>query len=509
MNTPAVTTASGPVSGRVEDGVAVFRGIPYAAPPVGDLHLRAPVAPAPWSDVLDAGTYGPPPPQSKTFGVPDETVTGDDWLTVNVWSADLAPGTPAPVMVWIYGGAYRIGHASEPVYDGRRLAGDGVVVVTFNHRVGVEGYGQIEGTPANRGLLDQVAALEWVRDNITAFGGDPDRVTVFGESAGAGAIASLLAMPTARGLFSRAILSSVPGTFLSAELAADVMGEIAARLGRQPALADLADVDPDALVDAADQLNAELPQYADRWGVLAATPTPFSPVVDGEVLPTTPWAAIAGGSARDVELIVGHNQDEFRLFVAMIKGPDPQVSSDEADATLALFAPDPDAYRAAYPGVPPIAYYELVQSDWLFRIPTLRLAEAQVTGGGAVSFYDLVWPSPAFGGALGACHALDVPLVWGNFPTEGLSSMLIDPPNVAAAQSVSEHIRSAWTAFARGDSPAGFVAFDPDRTQVAVIGDDIRVGDYPAGTSRRIWADTWHPGPPALTVSEASVRNIG
>ncbi|MFD0525753.1 carboxylesterase family protein [Paractinoplanes durhamensis] len=208
MTMSEVRTAAGAVRGLVEDGVAVFRGIPFAEAP----RFAAPGPVTPWDGVRAASSFGPPPPQT---GV---AVTGDDWLTVNVWSPD--PGARLPVMVWVYGGGYTIGMSGSPEYDGGRLARDGsVVVVTFNYRVGAEGFALIEGAPANRGLLDQVAALAWVRDNIAAFGGDPGQVTVFGVSAGGGSIAALLAMPRAAGLFRRAIVQSMPGTFFSPELA--------------------------------------------------------------------------------------------------------------------------------------------------------------------------------------------------------------------------------------------------------------------------------------------------
>ena len=199
----------------------------------------------------EALAFGPPPPQGGHFGMdalaPD--AAGDDWLTVNVWSPEPGPGAGLPVMVWIQGGAYVIGMSGLPEYDGGRLAREGgVVVVTFNYRVGIEGFAQIEGAPANRGLLDQVAALEWVRDNIRAFGGDPDRVTVFGQSAGGGSVAALLAMPRAAGLFRRAVAQSVPGTFFSPELAADIAAACAAELGLRPTAADLSGVDPRAAV---------------------------------------------------------------------------------------------------------------------------------------------------------------------------------------------------------------------------------------------------------------------
>jgi para-nitrobenzyl esterase len=167
---PEVRTTTGLVRGRSENGLAVFRGIPFARPPVGELRFAAPQPADAWDGVREAFSFGPPPPQSLVFGPPSNPVTGDDWLTVNIWSPHL--GAELPVMVWIYGGAYAIGQSGDPSYDGTRLAAEGdVVLVSFNHRLGVDGFGQLEGAPANRGLLDQVAALEWVRENIAAFGG--------------------------------------------------------------------------------------------------------------------------------------------------------------------------------------------------------------------------------------------------------------------------------------------------------------------------------------------------
>ena len=194
---PEARTAAGWVRGRREGSLAVFRGIPFAQPPVGRARFAAPQLPAPWDGVREAVSFGSPPPQSGTYG-PAPVPADDDWLTVNVWTPAPDPAARRPVMVWIYGGAYKVGSADAPGYDAGRLAREGdLVTVTFNYRTGVEGFAQIQGAPANRGLLDQVAALEWVRDNIAAFGGDPDLVTVFGQSAGAGSVASLLATPLA------------------------------------------------------------------------------------------------------------------------------------------------------------------------------------------------------------------------------------------------------------------------------------------------------------------------
>ena len=317
---PEVRASGGTLRGAWEAGVAVFRGIPFAEPPVGELRFAAPRPVRRWDGVREAVSFGPPPPQAAAFGMDRlaPEATGDDWLTLNVWSPEPRPGAGLPVMVWIHGGAYAIGMSSLPEYDGGRLARDGgVVVVTFNYRVGIEGFAQIDGAPANRGLLDQIAALEWVRDNIRAFGGDPDRVTVFGESAGAGSVAALLAMPRAAGLFGRAIAQSVQGTFFSPELAADIASACAAELGLRPTAADLSTVAPARLSAAGDAIGARMAQWAHRWGQVAYRSIPFSPVVEGDILPVTPWQALADGAGRDIDLLVGHTRDEQRLFTAL------------------------------------------------------------------------------------------------------------------------------------------------------------------------------------------------
>ncbi|MBI4941800.1 MAG: carboxylesterase/lipase family protein [Actinobacteria bacterium] len=502
---PEVPTADGAVRGTVESGVAVFRGIPYAAPPVGSRRFAAPQPAMRWDGVRPATAYGPPPPQTDvlTENAPDGGTGGgaadDDWLTVNVWSPEPDPAARRPVMVWIYGGGYVVGASSQPEYDGGRLARDGgVVVVTFNYRLGAEGFAHLEGAPANRGLLDQVAALEWVRDSITAFGGDPDRVTVFGESAGAGSVAALLAMPRAAGLFRRAVVQSMPGTFFSPALAADIAAACAGELGLRATVADLAAVDPALLALAGDTVagSADRPDRVARWGRPALRSIVFAPVVDGDVLPTTPWQALAAGAAKDVDLLAGHTRDEHRLF-GLMSGLLGQVTPEQAQAALQDFAPGPDGdrrYRAAYPDAGPDALYELVHSDWLFRMPTLRLAQEQVTGGGRAHLYELAWTAPGMGGMLGACHGLDVPLVLGNL-TSGRPALLIGDGPTADATALSALMRSAWTGFARTGDP-GWPAYDLDRQRTQVFDTRSVVTPYPQERSRRIWQDhTFAPLP--------------
>ncbi|WP_335337522.1 carboxylesterase family protein [Mycobacterium sp. JS623] len=253
-----VRTAAGVVRGsRWESGVAVFRGIPYAEPPFGLRRFAAPVPVARWDGVRDAITFGPPVAQAGHSGAVMSSVSGSvadgsvDCLTLSVWSPVLGAAR-LPVMVWIHGGRYLQGSSANPHHDGATLAARGVVVVvvSMNYRVGAEGFAHIHGAPDNRGILDQLAALRWVQDNIAAFGGEPNTVTIFGQSAGAGSVATLLAMPMATGLFRRAIAQSVPGTFFSLGLASAVSESIAAELGARPAAAELARFSPRALIEA-------------------------------------------------------------------------------------------------------------------------------------------------------------------------------------------------------------------------------------------------------------------
>ncbi|MDI2127739.1 carboxylesterase/lipase family protein [Yinghuangia seranimata] len=497
---PLCRTRSGVVRGATRDGVAVFRGVPFAAPPVGALRFAAPEPAAAWDGVRPALAFGPPPPQAAAFGMdrlaqhgaadPD----GAGWLTLNVWSPAPHPGAGLPVMVWVHGGAYCVGASGLPEYDGARLAHDGgVVVVTFNYRVGVEGFAFLDGAPANRGLLDQVAALAWVRENIAAFGGDPDQVTVFGQSAGAGSVAALLAMPSAAGLFRRAVAQSVPGAFFTPDLAADIAAAVAGELGLPATAAGLAGVDPDLLALAGDAVMDAAPGRAGRWGPAAYRSVVFAPVVDGDVLPATPWHAAAQGAAHGVPLLVGHTRDEQRLFT-VLDGLIGGVTDDLAATALHALAPGPDGplrYRAAFPDAGPEELYERVHSDWLFRMPSLRLAYAHAAAGGRVHLYELAWPAPGGGGVFGACHGLDVPLVFGNLAA-GLTAALIGDGPSPAAEEVSAGMRAAWTAFATHGDP-GWPAFTPastlDPATAQVFDTPPRTEARPDEASLRIWDD--------------------
>ena len=485
---PVVPTSAGQVRGRTEQGVAVFRGIPFAKPPVGPLRFQAPEPPQPWDGVREAAEFGPASPQAPMMaegGRPpaERADTTGEWLTVNVWTPD--PGASRlPVLVWIYGGAYMFGASGEPGYDGTPFARGGAVFVSLNYRLGMEGFAQLPGAPANRGLLDAVAALTWVKENIEGFGGDPDNVTVFGESAGAGVIAAMLAMDRARGLFRRAIAQSVPGSFLTTELAQDIARAIAGRAGLPLELEALAAADPMDLVNAQMALTGRMREFP-QWGGVSLCVTPFSPVIDGEVLPRSPWRALLAGAAAEVELLTGHNRDEYRLFLAM-GGKLGAVTEDEAAATLATFAPAPDGapgYRKAFPDADPSGMYELIFSDWLFRMPTLHLAQAHAASGGRTYLYELKAEAPA--GPFGACHGLDVPLVFGAMGP-GLGAILIGENPPAEFVALGDTMRREWLEFAATGDP-GWPAYGTEHRTTRIYDLQPDIVSYPEESSMHLW----------------------
>jgi para-nitrobenzyl esterase len=463
---------TGKVRGTVQDGVHAFRGIPYAQPPVGPLRFAAPVPHEPWDGVFDANDFGAAPPQ------PMRLTSSDEWLTVNVWTPDVGPSS-LPVMVWLYGGRFTTGASDESDCDGSRLAADGVVVVSLNYRVAGEGFMLIDGAVPNRGLLDQVAALQWVRDNIAAFGGDPRNVTVFGESAGAASIATLMVMPAAAGLFRRGIAESVPAFLFGVDLAADVAAVIAEKVGRRATIDDLAAVSPQALADATGGI-----EYRDRWGyALAVRRSQFGPVIDGEILPDSPFRALAAGAGRGVELLIGHNRDEYRLIVHANGGPD-VVTAEQAETALHSLPPVPDgaqAYRAAHPAASHAELYELVCSDFVYRMPTLHIAQAHASGGGTTYLYEFCFATSA----IGAAHTTEIPMVFGTLDSPIGSALYGSSPH---AEAVSREMSGAWRAFATDGAP-GWPAYEPVQQLTRIFDVESCTARYPEQASQRIWAD--------------------
>ncbi|MFE3195514.1 carboxylesterase/lipase family protein [Nocardia sp. NPDC059240] len=484
--TPEIRTTGGLVQGRRDHTLSVFRGIPYAEPPFGPQRFRAPLPARPWKGVHNALAFGPAVPQRSHPGAVMTAESGcaadgsDNCLTLNIWSPDLTASLP--VMVWIHGGAYLEGSAANPHYDGAALARCGVVMVSLNYRTGVEGFAHIAGAPDNRGILDQIAALRWVRDNIAAFGGDPRTVTVFGQSAGAGCIAAQLAMPMAQGLFRRAILQSLPGTYFTPELAATISTTIAAELGVRATLDDLSPSPPRTLLDATYAVIDRMPGLVDSWGPMALTPTPFSPIVDGSLLPQSPWRALENGAAREIDLLVGHTRDEYRL-IATHFGLD--ITEALVTRTLHELAPTPHgaaSYRTDHPALSPAELHELVHADWLFRMPTLHLAEAHHPS--PTWLYELTW---SFNESEGASHSLDFLLLFDTLtPADIRNHPTAHPTALAELPRISHEIRTAWTTFAATGTP-GWAPYTPDQALTRIYSATPTTAPYPESCSRRIW----------------------
>ncbi|MCQ4079618.1 carboxylesterase family protein [Streptomyces sp. RB6PN25] len=490
---PMVSTRSGSVRGISTGTVAVFKGIPYAQPPVGARRFAPPQPAVPWDGIRDATVYGPTAPKAPYVPpydqlVPEAGTPGDDYLNLNIWTPDPA-GSGLPVMVFIHGGAFTNGSGAVPAYDGSRFARDGVVCVTLNYRLGADGFLVLGDNPANLGLLDQIAALTWVSENIASFGGDPGNVTVFGESAGAMSIAVLLAMDAARGLFRRAILESGAGHHALTPGTARLIGtRLAEKLGVEPTLAGIADVPVDRVTRAQQELRAEIVARPDPalWGQAALNQVPFLPVIDGETLTALPAERIAAGAGAGVDILIGHNTDEFRFYLVPTGAIDlvEEWQLRRSAAAYGLLVDEALAvYRAGRPGATPGDLLAAVTTDWFFAIPALRLAEAHAACGAARTYlYEFAWQSPAFDGRIGACHVAELGFVFDNLHDKGLAPLIGERP----PQQLADTMHAAWVAFATSGDP-GWAGYGADHRTVMRFDTVSRTVTDPRPMERALW----------------------
>ena len=492
-----VSAPAGKIRGLVTaNGVVAFKGIPYAAPPTGDLRFQPPQPARPWTGTLKALEYGesevqPANKLTNTTAMPES----EDCLFLNVWTPKL-DSSRRPVMVFIHGGGFKNGSGSNPIYDGANLARRGDVdVVTINYRLGPFGFlylGSVGGSAyaqsGNLGLLDQIAALKWVKANIAAFAGDPSNITIFGESAGGMSVCALLSMPQATGLFRRAIAesgaanmvrntaaaSSVTSRFMSAAGVTDVAG-LKSMSARQLVTAESKMVNPSASSEFI-----------------------FGPVVDGAALPQPPLVAINGGSADGVDLMIGTNLDEIRLWtlaapvlatlplgvmagsIATVQGA---INATSLGSTGAVSA----SYASRMPGASPGDVSMAVLTDVLFRIPAIRVAEAQSSRRHNTWMYLFSWPSPTIAVAR-ACHAIELPFVFGNFKGQVARLVGANPP-----RALSNAMQDAWSAFARTGNPnhAGvpsWKAYEAATRATMVFDATTAQQDDPSGQNRLVWA---------------------
>ena len=494
-----VHTEAGRVHGASENGLSVYRGIPYAAPPVGALRFRVAQPHPGWDDVLDCESFRPISPQipnealdSMVGAAPQEQ--SEDCLFLNVWT----PGTDAaarPVMVWIHGGAFTIGSGSERIYDGATLAARGdVVVVTINYRLGALGFLHLPAfEESNFGMRDQVAALRWVRDNIANFGGDPSNITIFGESAGGMSVSSLMGSPEAQGLFHKAIPQSGAGHHGIDDPQAVTHGEqFCELLGVDPSDADaLQGAEISDILAAQAKLEEQMLYVAMEAG--KQPEMPFRPIIDGEFLTEMPINAVRAGQAAGVAALIGCLDEESKLFAAMV--PTEPPNEEDAVAVMDGLHGDGrklyDIYRAAREArgesITPYEIQTAASGDELFRVPAVRLLDAQAEHSDQTWCYLFDWKSPMLDGALGSCHALDIPFVFG---THGVASEFAGEG--VAANALAEFTMDTWLAFAKTGNPAteqmpAWPQWDAETRQTVVLGESVRVEDNFRGEEVAVW----------------------
>ena len=444
----------GVLEGCLEDGIAVYRGIRYALAPFGALRFEPPVAVPAWTGSRPAFTFAPASPQAAR--VPGASMFGgEDCLALNIWApADGAAG--CPVMVWIPGGAYMRGDAADPVYDGSAFAKNGIVFVSLNYRVGVDGFMEVPGAPANRGLLDQIAALRWVQTNIAAFGGSPSRVTVAGGSAGAGAIVCLMGMPTAAGLIHQVILQS-PSLATHTAAEADVAANAMATLLSVPLTREALSAVPLPTLVATLKRLADDPALRRSFGFNTRNFFPIRAVVDGKVLEAPPLQAMAKAwriRSRSLSVLVGCNREEMRLYAvptgAMERTTEADLREFGRDVGMTPemachYAIDPATGAARTPGETLCA----MQSDYFYRKAARRIAREASAAGIPAYLYEFDWSSLRCDGRLGAAHGIEIPFVFDNVGTRAGDE--ITGPEAPAA--LAETMHGAWVRFVKEGGP--------------------------------------------------------
>jgi para-nitrobenzyl esterase len=504
-----VETTYGKIRGNRNAGVSVFKGIPYAGPASGANRFRPPVPAAPWTgvrDMLEFGlramqddnAFGLPPAMLRLFGAGEPLAMSEDCLVLNVWTPASGAGGMRPVMFWCHGGAFISGSGSAPWYDGSNLCRKGdVVIVTVNHRLGAMGFLHLEDLAGAEfadagliGMLDIVAALKWVRDNIAQFGGDPNNVTIFGESGGGAKVCVLMAMPEAHGLFHKAIIQSGPAVEMASRAeASETARQMLAELDVEPArAARLRDIPADQIVKAQAAVlgRVSLMGFANRRRI------GFNPVVDGHHLPGGPFVPAAPAISAQIPLLIGTNKDEMTLFFAFapwLKELDDagmrerirmMTGRERADAIIA-------AYRGARPDASPRDLVLAIATDLMMRMPSLTIADRKVAQRGApVYVYLFTFETNVLGGVLKSPHALEIPFVFDTVESVGLVG---DSP---ARHALAEQMSRTWIQFARSGNPnhggiPEWPAYSAERRPTMMFDAECTVTDDPFPAERRAW----------------------
>ena len=488
-----IETTKGKVQGVQESNYQRFYGIPFAKPPIGDLRFCEPQPMDLWDDVKDATEFGPIPHQNNPDTPPIAQKEDEDCLYLNIWTPK-ADNKVRPVMFWIYGGGFTIGASSRSRLNGANLAvyGD-VVVVNFNYRVGALGFINLPGITPNIGILDQVAALKWVRENIDRFGGDPNNITIFGESAGAGSVAALITMPAASGLFHKAIMESGSASPL----------DFAEKKGTEKFLSKLRIEEGD--IDALRKVPIKKLMRAQR--ALAGTmldigKNPFSPFVDRKVIPEHPLEVMRKGKASYVPLIIGCNKDEIGFLPIILKQADDVkakpiidlvkeqfhnsgVSEQDLDQLIEIYK---NGIEEGYKKIP-YKYLDALLTDILFRIPIIRNLEAYIEHQQNAYMYIFTYGSRDNNMAL---HTIEIPFVFGNLDTLDIADGGVEINE--DSKQLAKNVMDAWAAFARTGNPnhnnlPQWPPYDLDERATMILGIKSHIEQDPMNELRLLWDD--------------------
>jgi len=501
--------SSGKIRGIVDNGISIFKGIPYGGPVDGERRFMPPVKPAPWAGVRDAFAYGPrafqddnafgmSPDLQKVFAMAEPIPMNENCLVLNVWTPGVNDGRKRPVMFWCHGGAFIAGSGSSPWYDGANLARKGdVVVVTINHRLNVFGFlhldelggGEAFASSGSNGMLDIVAALEWTRDNIATFGGDPGNVTIFGESGGGAKVSVLMAMPAARGLFHKAIMQSGPAVQMaSREDATTTARHVLEELGlKESQLGELRRVSAEKLNQAQSAVTrkASMMSFANRRRL------GFNPVVDGKNLPGGPFEPVAPAISANIPLMIGTNKDEMNLFFGLAPWVEKLDEAGLKERTRAFVGDRAEKilerYRQARPKDSPGELFLAIATDQAMRMPSLVIADRKAAQNAAPVFtYLFTYETPVLGGRLKSPHALEIPFVFETLHTAPFTGK--SPARFPLADKMSR----TWIAFARTGNPNNeaiphWPTHSTKDRPTMIFDETCRVENDPLGAERRAW----------------------
>lgn len=504
--TEVIKTKFGKIQGYQDKSLKIFKGIPYATPPIGNLRFKPPSNIHPWDGILKVAEYGPYAPQGFTlledsFGK-FEKQNENNCLTLNIWTPE-PEDEKRPVMVYIHGGSFIFGGGADIWYgvDGSELSRSGnVVVVTFNYRLGAFGFLYLPDISTNIGILDQVAALKWVKDNIENFGGDPNNITIFGESAGASSVLTLVSIPLAKGLFHKAIMQSAPtfDTKPTIRSTTSLFKELGVKFGDLDTLSELK---AKKIIKAQNKIISD-------WTInLENEIMDFRPSIDGIIIPKHPIEAIKSGCGKEIDILIGNNKDEIKLWTAPYQkwqemdnqglklmllrrlarfGNGELVANENFCFKLIEAYKDDSRSR-------PIDIYDQIDTDFTFRIPAIRVCETHYPHNSNTYSYLFSWCSPALNGGYGSCHVVEIPFVFGTIGKTGVEWFYGAGKE---AELLSKRMMKTWLSFAYNGNPNNelipeWKGYDIKDRITMIMGKDFKSVNAPLEEQRILWDEIY------------------